>query len=77
MPNTDPLDAIDLSQMTLGDIKKMDNPVLRESIQRMLESREATQPQHTSHGMHTSHLSSDGGGGGGGGEEGRPIEKEA
>jgi hypothetical protein len=59
MENPNPLDAIDLTSMTLGEIKNMENPVLRNTILSMLESDAIKEQQHTSHGMHTSHLSSD------------------
>ena len=59
MDNSNPLDDIDLTGMTLGDVKNMENPVLRHTILNMLESDAIKEQQHTSHGMHTSHASSD------------------
>jgi hypothetical protein len=58
MDNLNPLDDIDLAGMTLGDVKNMENPVLRHTILNMLESDTIKEQQHTSHGMHTSHLMS-------------------
>ena len=58
MDNSNPLDNIDLAGMTLGDVRKMENPVLRQTILNMLESDIKKETEHTSHGMHTSHLMS-------------------
>ena len=59
MEKKNPLDDIDLSRMTLEDIRKIDNPVIRMAIIGMIAGPVRDQPQHTSHGMHTSHLMSD------------------
>lgn len=59
MEKKNPLDDIDLSHMTLEDIRKIENPTIRMAIIGLIAGPISDQPQHTSHGMHTSHLSSD------------------
>ncbi len=48
------LDAIDLETMTLDDVKKMKNPVLREAIHGILERR-ISPAAHHNHVSHTDH----------------------
>lgn len=48
------LDLIDLDTMTLEDVKKMNNPVLREAIDGILERR-ISPVAHHNHVSHTDH----------------------
>jgi len=57
MENKNPLDDIDLSSMTLEDVRKIENPAIRMAIIAVIANPVSDEPQHTSHGMHTSHYS--------------------
>lgn len=51
------LAKIDLSKISLHDVMKLENPVLRQVIGEVVKRGGlAATPEHTSHGTHTDHL---------------------
>jgi hypothetical protein len=54
------LEQLDLSKISLADLKDVKNPVMRNALLQMIGAVDiaVTRPEHTSHGSHTSHLKS-------------------
>jgi len=54
-----PIESVDLQNMSIDDVRRVNNPVLREAL---LAAKEKLQVElsssHTSHGTHTNHLKS-------------------
>lgn len=49
------LGQLDLDNMTIGQIRAVDNPVLRRALLNAVNQVTPPALEHTSHGMHTSH----------------------
>jgi len=51
------IDQIDLSQLTLGDLQRIENPLIQQRLRELLTSSVTITPHHTSHLSHLSHYS--------------------
>ncbi len=55
------LEELDLSKISLADLKSLKSPVMRRALLQMIGAVDVTtiQKEHTSHGSHTSHMKSE------------------